>query len=232
MSNGEQSAFRQGSVAMLPVLVGVVPFALVAGLAGVANGLSVLETAAFSLLTYAGAAQIAALELFGRGAPLWVAIGTAVIINLRFAMYSAALAPQFRDLRPSRRLLSAFLIVDHAYAVASSQFHRFRGQRQRNAYYLGACAAFWVTWQVCALIGSLAGVGLAGSPILRFALPLSFLALLVPHLRARPAVVAALVGAIVAVVFSELPANLGMLAGALSGIVAGLLVEPTPEDQS
>jgi len=206
---------------MAPILIGVVPFSIVAGLAGVANGMTITETAAFSLFTYAGAAQIAALELIGDNAPLSVVLCTGLIINLRFLMFSAALAPHFSGTSLRRRLAGAYLLVDHAFALGMLEAKRRPEAKSLQAFYLGACMAFWLTWQIGALAGSVLGAGLPGSETLEIAVPLSFLALLAPQLMGRAPLAAAVVAAATALLLHQAPANLGMLLGTGAGILAG-----------
>lgn len=210
-------------MAISPVLVGVVPFGLVAGVAGVENGATVTSAASFSLLAFAGAAQIAAFDLLGSGAPLLVVIGTALLINVRFVMYAVSLAPHLADEPLRRRVLGAYLLTDHAYAIAVARYSQEPPPRSRGAYYLGAASAFWVTWQIATVCGALLGSGVPDEIPLGFAVPLSFLALLVPTLVDRPSLVAAAVAGSVATLASHAPANLGMLGGAVAGTAAGAL---------
>lgn len=212
-------ALRAGVIAMLPILIGIAPFAAVAGLAGTHNGFTVFETAAFSLLAYAGAAQVAALDLIGDGAGAGVVIATALVINVRFIVYSASLAPMFADASFRQRALGSYILVDHAVPLT---FTRTEGWSRQNrvAFYSGASLVIWITWQVCSLIGSFLG-SLPDSGILAFAVPISFLALLAPQLAERPKAMAASVAAAVAVACAGLPANLGMMLGTLAGIVTG-----------
>lgn len=214
----------RGAVAISPILVGVVPFGLVAGVAGVENGATVVDAVAFSLLAFAGAAQIAAFDLLGAGAPLAVVIGTAIMINLRFVMYALSLAPHLAQEPVRRRVLGAYLLTDHAYAIALFRYGQEPAPRSRGAYYLGAAMAFWVTWQVATLVGALLGGGVPEQVPLGFAVPLSFLALLVPTLVDRPTAVAALLAGTVATAAHDAPANLGMLGGAVAGVGAGALL--------
>ncbi|CAN5695530.1 AzlC family ABC transporter permease [soil metagenome] len=227
-SNDEQAsdgstrrdAMRAGGIAMLPVLIGIAPFAAVAGLAGTHNGFTIAETAAFSLFAYAGAAQIAALDLIGNGAAASVVITTALIINLRFIVYSASLAPMFVGSGLGMRTLGSYLLVDHAVALTST---RTKGMPLRDgvAFYIGACLAFWFTWQTCSLAGSFLGA-LPDTGVVAFAVPVSFLALLAPQLTEWPKTFAALIAAVVAVVCAGLPANLGMAVGTAAGIATGV----------
>jgi predicted branched-subunit amino acid permease len=205
---------------MLPILIGIAPFAAVAGLAGTHNGLSIVETAAFSLLAFAGAAQVAAADLMGNDAGAGVVIATALVINLRFLVYSATLAPMFGDATFKQRLFGSYLLVDHAVPLTLT---RTEGRRPREqvAFYLGACLAFWCTWQVCSVVGSFLG-SLPDAGVVAFAVPVSFLALLGPQLTQRPRALAAVVAAVVAVACAGLPANAGMMLGTAAGIAAGV----------
>ncbi|OPX11616.1 hypothetical protein B1790_07490 [Mycobacterium sp. AT1] len=213
---------RSGARAMLPILIGIAPFAAVAGLAGSHNGLSILETAAFSLLAFAGAAQIAASDLIGSGAGAGVVIATALTINLRFIVYSATLAPIFGDASFRERIVGSYLLVDHAVPLTLTRTDG-RPRREQAAFYLGACAVFWCTWQICSLIGSFLG-SLPEAGVIAFAVPVSFLALLAPQLAQKPRALAAAVAAVVAVACAGLPANAGMMLGTAAGIVTGVAV--------
>ena len=212
---------RSGVIAMSPILLGIVPFAAVAGLAGTHNGLTVGQTAGFSVLAFAGAAQVAALDLIGQHAAVGVVIATAVIINLRFMVYSAALAPIFEGASATKRIVGSYLLVDHAVPLTLSRVDELPRPRDRVNFYLGACLSFWLTWQVCSFVGSLLG-SLPQSGLLAFAVPVSFLALLGPQLTERPKICAAVVAAVVAVACHGLPANLGMMLGTVAGLVSGL----------
>jgi predicted branched-subunit amino acid permease len=211
---------RCGAIAMLPILIGIAPFAAVAGLAGTHNGFSIAETAAFSLFAYAGAAQIAALDLIGNGAAAGVVITTALIINLRFIVYSATLGPMFVGASLRKRTIGSYLLVDHAVALTLNRTKEMP-LRDAVAFYLGACLAFWCTWQTCSLAGSFLG-SLPNTGVVAFAVPVSFLALLAPQLTERPKAFAALIAAVVAVVCAGLPANLGMAVGTAAGIATGV----------
>lgn len=213
--------WRAGVVAMLPVLLGIVPFGMVAGVAGVENGATVAQSIAFGFLSYSAAAQIAAFDLLGRGAPLLVVIGTATVINLRFAMYSASLARHIAGGRLARRVAGAYLLTDHAYALTMSRSAQPPPTRHLPSYYLGAAFVMWAVQMTSMVAGALLGTGAPEAIPLAFAVPLTFLALLIPALRDRPSVLAAIVAAVVATAGQNAPANAGMLLGALAGVAAG-----------
>jgi 4-azaleucine resistance transporter AzlC len=219
-----RESFSEGVRAVAPVLVGIVPFGLVAGAAAVEVGLSGLQAVGLSVVVFAGAAQLGAIDLLGGDAPLAVVVVTALVINLRMLMYSASIAPHFRDAATRWRAGLAYLLTDQAYALSVTRFGADRPVRKRW-YYLGAALPLWAVWQVCTVAGVVVGARVPDSLPLSFAVPLTFLALLVPAVTDRAAGVAATVGGVGAVVGAGLPLNLGLIAGALGGVVAGLLVE-------
>ncbi len=219
-----KGAFLAGFKALSPLILGVVPFALIAGISAISAGLSNKEAIGMSLIIFAGAAQLATVELIGHHASTLVIIFTALIINLRFFMYSASLAPHFQGLPLYLRGGLAYLITDQAFAVSITGYSQ--GCREyKYWYYLGAAIPMWCVWQTGTVAGVYLGTQIPKSWALDFAIPLTFLALLVPSLRDRPSVIAALISGLLALLCHELPYNLGLFLGALGGIVAGCLTD-------
>lgn len=216
-------AFRAGVRAIAPVLLGIAPFGLIAGAAAVEVGLGLQGAVAFSVVVFAGAAQLAAIDLLGRGAPAVVVALTALVVNARHLMYSASIAPYLREEGLRWRALEAYVLTDQAFAVSVTRFAE--DDLPRRWFYLGAALPLWVVWQACTVVGALAGAHLPGWLPLSFAVPLTFLSLLVPSVRDRPTLAAAVVGGTVATLTVALPYDLGLLAGALAGVVAGVVVE-------
>ncbi len=218
--------FRAGLTVTTPVLIGVVPFGLVAGAAAVGAGLSVLQAAALSVVVFAGASQLAMIELLGQDGALLVVVGTALIINSRLVMYSASLAPHFVEEDSRWRGLMAYILTDQAFALAVTRYAEgLEGVTRRRWYFLGTAAPLWAVWQVCTVIGAVAGARVPAWLPLRFAVPLTFLALLVPAaVQNRATATAAIVGGSVATAGITFPFNLGLLAGALAGVAVGTLV--------
>lgn len=222
--SSRRDAFLDGARAVGPVLVGVVPFGLVAGAAAVRVGLSGLQAVGLSVVVFAGASQLAAIELVGKDAPLAVVVVTALVINLRMTMYSASIAPYFRDAATRFRAGLAYLLTDQAYALSVTRF-RTDDEVDRYWYYLGAAVPLWIVWQICTVVGVVVGARVPESLPLEFAVPLTFLALLVPSITDRPSAVAAATAGVIAVVGTGLPLNLGLVIAAVVGVVVGLAVE-------
>jgi len=216
--------FASGVRVSVPILLGMAPFGMVAGVAAVGAGVPAVEALAMSVFIFAGASQLAAAELIGRNAPVLVVVFTVLVVNVRLVMYSASIAPYFRD-QPGRwKALLAYLLTDPAYAVSLLEFESDE-ETSRRWYYLGVAASLWVTWQISTVAGIALGASVPDGWRLEFAVPLVFLAVLVPAVTDRATGAAGLVGGAVAVAANGLPYNLGLILAAVVGIGAGLLVE-------
>lgn len=219
--------FGSGMLAVAPMLPGVAPFGIVAGLTAIGQGLSAAQAMLMSVTVFAGAAQLATMQLIGEDALPAVILLTALTINLRFAMYSASLAPYLQHLGHRWHLPLAYLLVDQNYAVSIQRFQlgddhwRARG----HWFFLGGGVALWLTWQASTAIGVFMAAGVPRNWSFDFAIPLVFMVLLVPALRNRAHAVAALTGGLVATLAADLPLHLGLVTGAFAGIAAGVVFE-------
>ena len=217
--------FREGAVVTLPVLIASLPFAIVCGVTAAAVGLDLFTGQGVSFFMYAGASQIVLLQLLSAGAPAVVVVGSAVIVNLRYCMYRASLAPHYRTIALGWKLLLAHLTTDQGVAIMLARFNPSWDNRSKILFSLGSGLTMWGSWQIGTLVGLLAGAALPPEWSLDFAIPLTFLALAVPSLRDRAAVCAFLTAGVVAVAGFALPLNLGLLTASLAGVFAGMLVQ-------
>ncbi|WP_440988805.1 AzlC family ABC transporter permease [Haloarchaeobius baliensis] len=229
MTSTARSAFRDGARAVLPALPANVPFGLVVGVAAANLGLHPVTALWTAALLFAGAAQLAMIELLARDAPVVVAVLTAIVVNLRYAMYSAGLAPYVRSVSRGWRLVLSFFLLDVTYALSLPTF-RADETVDRRAYYLGIAVPLWLTWSLSVGVGASLGTGLPPGWHLEFAIPLLFLALLVPNVRDRGGVVAAVVGGVGAVAGLGIPFDLGLVVAALAGVGIGLVADPDGAD--
>jgi predicted branched-subunit amino acid permease len=216
--------FIAGARDALPILLGVVPFGMICSVAAISVGLTPFEAMSMSFIVFAGASQLAVLQLMGAGAFWLVMVLTAWVINLRFTMYSATLAPYLQKEPMHRKAPFAYILTDQAFGITMS---RFANELPANPawYYYGSAVAVCLTWLASATAGALLGTLVPESWGFEFAFPLSFMALMFAALRDRPTVVAALVGGLVAVLTHSLPYNLGLILAALLGIASGVLAE-------
>jgi len=218
--------FLAGVRAELPILLGVIPFGLIFGAVAVSAGLPASLAQAMSSVIFAGSAQFIAAELMGVGTPALVLLMTTFIVNLRHLLYSASLAPHVNKLPLRWKMLLAYLMTDEAYAVTIIHYNEGRTPpATRHWFFLGAGVALWATWQTTTAIGIFLGASIPASWSLDFALALTFTGLVVPTLRDRPHVAAALTAGLVAVLAASWPYKLGLIAAAVAGILVGTALE-------
>ncbi len=206
-------------------MIGVFPFGLIYGALALSAGLSPAAAQMMSSIVFAGSSQFAVAQLVRDAAPTVVIVVTIAMINLRHMLYSASMAPYVRDLPVRWKSLLAYLLTDECYAATVTHYQEQGLTPTSHWFFFGAGIALWTTWQVSSALGIFLGAALPASWPLDFALPLTFIAMVIPVLRDRPAVAAAASAGIVGVLAYALPYRLGFILAALVGIGAGMLLE-------
>lgn len=228
-----RNEFLSGIKADLPILVGVIPFGLIYGVIAMDAGLSPWEAQGMSAIVFAGSAQFIAAQLFGIGTPALVIMLTVAVVNLRHALYSASIAPYVKGLSTVWKWGLAYLLTDEAYAVSITHYQEDEHPQpddthtggHKHWFFLGAGLTLWTTWQLSTAAGIFIGAQVPGSWSLDFTLALTFIALVVPTLKDRAGLGAALAAGIMAVLAFTLPYKLGLVVAALVGILVGYLFE-------
>ena len=217
--------FWEGVRAELPILIGVFPFGMIYGALAMNAGLSTLAAQLMSSIVFAGSAQFITTELVRAAAPGLVIVLTIAVVNLRHMLYSASLAPYLASLSTRWKILLSYLLTDEAYAPTIIHYEKKDVTPYSQWFLLGAGLALWFTWQVSTALGIFLGATIPSEWSLDFALPLTFIAMIVPVLKDRPAIAAAISAGIVALVAYSLPYSLGLIVAALVGIAVGTFLE-------
>ena len=210
---------------MVPACVAMTPFGLVCGVGAAAAGASVLGALGLSAIVFSGAAQVLAVQLLAAGAPLAVIVLTCFVAGLRFVIYSAAMAPYLRPLPARWQQGLAFLLTDQAFAASIRRFDAGADPRAGGLHFLGGGFALWAYWQLTNLAGYFVGNLIPTSWSLDFAVPLCFIALVAPHFRTPPTIVAALAAGSSVLALHALPMKLNLIVAGVIGIVAGTLAD-------
>lgn len=226
-STAAREAFVRGLVQGMPIVAGYLPIGFAYGVIAAQSGLSPLEALAMSLIVFAGSAQFAAVGLLAGAASAGTLVATTFLINLRHALFGAALAPRLGEHRLGRLALAAFGLTDEVFAVAQATL----GSAGRPLPYLyGLEVAAYSSWCVASWLGASLGEVLRGVEGwgLDYALPAMFLALIALQLGERRGR-----GLLVAVVAAAASLGLGqagwtrfqVLGAALMGSAVGVLAE-------
>jgi 4-azaleucine resistance transporter AzlC len=221
----KRSLFWAGVRAEAPLLIAVFPFGMIYGALAMNAGLSVPEAQSMSWMVFGGSSQFIAAQLLHEAVPAVVILLTIAVVNLRHMLYSASVARYLVSLSPKWKTLLAYLLTDEAYAVVITHYDEEGQTPSSHWFFLGAGLALWSTWQVSTAFGITLGTVIPESWPLDFALPLTFIAIVMPELKDRATVAAALVAGSVAVLGNDIPYRLGLILAALVGITAGLLLE-------
>jgi len=214
-----------GARAMLPWLVGVIPFGLVIGVTVAESSVSPLTGWATGSIIYAGSAQLATVELLDRGAAPLAIILTALIINARLLAYSGSIASHWRGTGRPFRALASYLLVDPSFAVGMDGYANPERGRSGHLHYLGGAGLLWIAWQSAILVGLTAGSGVPSWLHVEFAIPLFLVAQVVHHADNRGARAAAVVAGAAAVAGVSLPLHSGLVVAIAVGIAAALVTD-------
>ena len=205
----------------LSVSLTVGAYGVAFGAASVAAGFSVLQSCLFSLFTFTGASQFAAIGVVASGGPAASAIATAAMLGTRNALYGIHMAPLLR-VRGLKRVASAHLTIDEPTGVALSQASR-GAEAVRVGFWVTGAGVF-VFWNLFTLLGAL-GAKALGNPAswgLDAAVPAVFLGLVWPRLENTFLRVVAATSMVFAIVITPwLPAGLPIIATALVAVVLG-----------
>ena len=226
--------FWAGVRAEIPLLIGGFPFGMIYGALAINAGLPTSAVQMMSSLVFAGSAQFITTELVRESAPGLVILLTIAVVNLRHMLYSASLAPYLASLSTRWKVLLAYLLTDEAYAPTVIHYEKEGATPFGHFFLLGAGLTLWIDWQISTALGIFLGAAIPESWSLDFALPLTFIAMVVPVLKDRPAIAAAVSAGVVALFAHTLPYQLGLIVAALVGIIVGTLLEKrrSPDETS
>jgi 4-azaleucine resistance transporter AzlC len=229
-----RSEFLNGVKATIPLEIGGIPFGIIFGATAVASGISPLGAIGMSLFVFAGSAQFIAVGLVAAGTDvLWIII-TTFVVNARHALYSTSLAPYLKHLPHKWLLPLGYMLTDEAFVVAITRYQQPDDSPYKHWYFLGSALSMFVVWQLVTVIGIVAGTAIPDmrSWGLDFALIVTFIGMLVPLIKNRPAVIATVVAGATALITYSLPNQLFIMVAALAGVIAGVIAESLqPEKQ-
>ncbi|NKB29148.1 MAG: branched-chain amino acid ABC transporter permease [Rhodobacteraceae bacterium] len=226
-STTTKSAFWRGVRDASPFVLVVAPFAVLFGVVATEAGLNIAQTMGMTALVIAGAAQFTAVQLMTENAPVFLVIAAALAVNLRMAMYSAALAPYLGAAPFWQRALIGYVNFDQTYTASALEFERAPDMTiaERVVYFLGTVIPVAPPWLGFSLLGALFGSEIPASYALDFALPITFLAIVAPMLKSLAHIAAAATSVTFALLLAGLPSGIGLLIAGALAMAVGAFVE-------
>ena len=225
--NSKFKIFLKGIIDVSPLMIPVVPFGLIFGVLAIDVGFSPLETMGMSLIVFGGASQIVLLQLFSGGASSLVIISSVGAVNSRHLLYGAVVSEHLSDLKLIWKIIISYFLIDQAFAISNEYFKK---NKERNRYFhlVGGGAACWIIWQSTTLLGIILGSAIPEKLGLSFAVPLTFLALLVNDFRKFTNLVVIIVsGSVATLGYNFIPFKAYVIVAALAGLLTAIVLTKT-----
>ena len=216
--------FSRGIIDVSPLMIPVVPFGLIFGVLSIDIGFTPIETMGMSLIIFGGASQIVLLQLFSGGASSLIIISSVGAVNSRHLLYGAVVSEHLSDLRLIWKIIISYFLVDQAFARSNEYFKR---NNDSNKYFhlFGGGLTCWFIWQTTTFLGIVLGAFIPEKLGLSFAVPLTFLALLVNDFRKFVNVIVIIISGVVATLgFNIIPYKAYVIVAGLTALISAAIL--------
>ena len=216
--------FKKGILAVAPHMLSVIPFGIICGAIGVEMGFSPYLVYAMSIIIFGGASQIVFLQLLSGGASTFIAVTSVGVINSRHLLYGAVLSEYLEKLTLFKKLIISYFIVDQGFAESNKFFKKNKSQINNHYHLLGTGITLWICWQISTILGIILGSFIPDELGLKFAVPLTFIAILVNELRKLDQIIVIFVSGISSLLFFEAPFKSYIIISPIIALFAASLV--------
>ena len=216
--------FFKGVIDVSPLMIPVVPFGLIFGILAIDIGFSPIATMGMSLIIFGGASQIILLQLFSGGASSLVIISSVGAVNSRHLLYGAVVSEHVSDLKLIWKIIISYFLIDQAFARSNDYLKK---STEKNKYFhlIGGGATCWVIWQSTTFLGIILGAAIPEKLGLSFAVPLTFLAILIDDFRKMNNLIVIVVSGLVATIgFNYIPYKAYVIVAAFFGLVVAFIL--------
>ena len=203
--------FLRGIIDVSPLMIPVVPFGLIFGILSIDIGFSPLATMGMSLIIFGGASSLVIISSVGA-------------VNSRHLLYGAVVSEHVSDLKLIWKIIISYFLIDQAFAVSNEYFKKYK---EKNKYFhlIGGGFTCWVVWQTTTFLGIILGAAIPEKLGLSFAIPLTFLAILVNDFRKFINVIVIIVSGLVATLgFNYIPYKAYVIVAALAGLFTAFIL--------
>ena len=222
--NNKLKIFLKGIQDVSPLMIPVVPFGIIFGVLAIELGFNGYTTIGMSIIIFGGASQIIFLQLFSAGASSLVILSSVGAVNSRHLLYGAVLSEHLSDLKLSWKIIISYFLVDQAFAVSNSYLKK-NNDKNKHFHLFGAGVTCWTIWQITTFIGIILGSVIPDKLGLTFAIPLTFLALLINDFRKLINVIVILISGIIATLgYQVIPFKAYVIVASLSGLIVAFIL--------
>ena len=219
--NLSPGSFWKGAIDIVPMLLGTAPFGFVFGAFVLEMEIGILGGQGLSAFVFAGSSQFVGANLYGQGASLLIIFVATFALNMRHALYGAALAPKLRKIKPREQFFMSFFITDEAFAIVS------RFGIIQSKYFWGVALAMYFNWQAWTFIGLMSGSYFKEYSSLNagFLLVPAFIAIIFPQIKTKSSLFCVVIAAVLSLVLSSLPYQAGFIISAILAITLTIFFE-------
>ena len=223
--------FLKGILDVSPLMIPVVPFGLIFGVLSIDIGFTPLETIGMSIIIFGGASQIILLQLFSGGASSLVIISSVGAVNSRHLLYGAVVSEHLSDLKLVWKIFISYFLVDQAFA-RSNEYFKKNNNSNKHLHLIGGGMTCWTIWQATTIIGIVLGSVIPEKLGLSFAVPLTFIALLVNDFRKFINVLVIITSALVATVgYNVIPFKAYVIVAGISGLLIAVILTKVKKNE-
>ena len=222
--NNKLKIFLKGIQDVSPLMIPVVPFGIIFGVLAIELGFNGYTIMGMSIIIFGGASQIIFLQLFSAGASSLVILSSVGAVNSRHLLYGAVLSEHLSDLKLSWKIIISYFLVDQAFVV-SNNYLKKNNDKNKHFHLFGAGVTCWLIWQITTYFGIILGSVIPDKLGLTFAIPLTFLALLINDFRKLVNVIVILVSGIIATFgYQIIPFKAYVIVASLSGLIVAFIL--------
>ncbi len=216
--------FMKGVLDVLPLLIPVFPFGLIIGVIGIELGFSPIMVYVSSLVVFSGSAQIVLFQLISGGASPLVTLTSVGVTNSRHFLYGAVLSEYLEDLSVSWKLFLSYFLVDQSFGLSHKFFKENSALKNKHFYLLGTGSTLWLVWQISSLFGIFLGSVVPEELGLSFAIPLTFLSLIIHEFRKIDHLIVIFFSGTLAILFYEIPFKAYIIAASLGALLVAWII--------
>ena len=230
--NNKSKNFFKGIKDTSPLMIPVVPFGIIFGVLAIDLGLTPLMTIAMSVIIFGGASQIIFLQLFSAGASSFVILSSVGAVNSRHLLYGAVLSEHLSGLKLFWKIVLSYILVDQAFAVSNQYFKKDKKNKNKHYHLLAGGMTCWSIWQISTLLGIFLGSVVPEELGLSFAIPITFLALLIDDFRKFNNVIVMLTSGLIATFgYQTIPFKAYIIVAALSALCVAFFLINTEKEK-
>jgi len=231
--NNKIKTILKGILDVSPLMIPVVPFGVIYGVIGMDLGLGPYMTLGMSIIVFGGASQIVLLQLFSGGASSLVILSSVGAVNSRHVLYGAVLSENLSGLKLIWKIILSYVMVDQAFAVSNDYFRKNKRNKNKHYHLLATGFTCWTIWQFSTFAGIVLGSIIPEELGLKFAIPITFLALLINDFKKFKNVIVMLVSGLIATFgYNLIPFKAYIIVAALSALlIAALLTNLNPNNK-